>query len=360
MLITTLSNEAYDMRNYCLSCLLLGFLIIPLYFIKNATNPVGFTYPEIQYEDPSRIIDGKPRPLTVVLWYPTNNTVHTESRTYGFWKIDPAAIDAPIATEEKLPLILFSHGYGGDPYGNSWFAHYVASHGYIVACVKHYGNAYNNIIPQISARPWNRPLDMSLILDHLLADERFKKYIDSDRIGAAGFSQGGITALWLAGAQANVTPQHLRDHMATIKDDAWRSMFAHYTHDDIQQANLSYRDERIKAVCAMAPGIDHDNWMFFKEGINSIHVPVCLIVGDEDTTVSAAAYTKFFAQHIATAQLTILHPHITHWTFMNESTEEGKTINPLLTVDNPSVNRTCIHKEIGAIALHFFDTWLKA
>ncbi|MBY0353041.1 prolyl oligopeptidase family serine peptidase [Candidatus Babeliales bacterium] len=334
-------------------CLSLSAL---LYFLKKPIHPVSGTV--AHYVDEQRIFDAKPRSLEVVFWYPTNKSVKTTPQEYGIWKLGDVAVDTPIIPD-KLPLILFSHGFGGDPYGNSWFAHYLASHGYIVACVKHYGNAFGNMIPELGARPWNRPLDMSFILDKILSDPRFKDHIDANRIGAAGFSQGGMTTLWLAGVKANLDQELLYKYMASIKDNEWRSVFENFTQSDISDANKSYHDDRIKAVFAMAPGLDFNNWMFTKESLLTVYTPIYLVVGDADMVVSADEHAKFFAQNIPSSTLTILSPNVSHWVFMNESTQEGKKINPKITIDAPGADRTKIHKSVGRTALKFFDTNLK-
>ena len=263
--------------------------------------------------------------------------------------------------DKKLPLVLFSHGYSGEPYGNSWFAEYLASHGYIVASVRHSGNTYGDMILEISARPWNRSQDLRFALDQLLTDSPFKDAIDQNKIGVAGFSQGGVTSLWLAGIQANLTQESLHKHTQTIKDDpTWKAIHEHFTDQDIQTANASYKDKRIKAAFAMAPALDFDNWLFTNtKKISQVNIPVEIVTGASDTEVSLEKNASFFAANIPNSTLTILPGQITHWPFLNESTPEGKKINPAITIDDPSVDRAKIHEEVGAMALKFFNKQLK-
>src|SRR5205814_7903103 len=120
----------------------------------------------VQYIDTGRIFNDKPRVLGVSVWYPADPLAQThEVEQDIIWKMQDVAKDTPIFSQcKKLPLILFSHGYTGSPYGTSWFAEYLACHGYIVASVKHYGNSWDSIIPEIGVRPWNRPQDLSFVL----------------------------------------------------------------------------------------------------------------------------------------------------------------------------------------------------
>lgn len=332
------------------------FVII---YNNNKTHAIGFT--ELTFTDTTRAYEGKSRNVDLVIWYPIESTKQQAKIAHGIWQIINAKKNAPLFPhDEKLPLVLFSHGYSGEPYGYSWFAEYLASRGYIVASVKHSGNTHGNMILEISARPWNRPQDLRFALDQLLTNSSFKDAIDENRIGAAGFSQGGVTALWLAGIQADLTQEILHKHRETINDDsAWKAVHEQFTQEDIQAANLSYKDDRIKAVFAMAPALDYNNWFFInKKKIAQVTIPVEMVTGAFDTDVSIKENAEFFAANIPNSTLIILPGQVTHWPFLNESTPEGKKINPTITIDDPSIDRSEIHKQVGAMAVNFFNKHL--
>ena len=269
---------------------------------------------------------------------------------------------------------MFSHGYSGNPYANSWFAECLARKGYIVACVKHYGNTHPGMIPELSFRPWHRPQDLSFVLDQLLVHPTFKDHIDVTSIGAAGFSQGVLTALWLAGIRGNLIKDTIKKQFAFINDDFLSKLFFlhfkdiprerltnlldNFTNDDFKHANASYRDKRIKAVFAMAPGLGGKNHMFTAEGLSQAEVPVAIVVGEADDIVSVDDNARFVAEHVSQSVLTVLSGKITHWTLLNEGTEEGRVAQPYLTVDDPSVNRAQVHEKVGELALKFFKKHL--
>lgn len=314
-----------DMRwlMFAKKAIFLVTILCMAYFFLHIKSNDSVTLTEVQYCDMHRIFDGKPRLLDVAVWYPSRE----------------------FCQHKKLPLILFSHGYAGSPYGSSWFAEHLAKHGYIVASVKHYGNSYDNKILAISVRPWNRPQDMSFVLDQMLQDPIFKDHIDQKRIGAAGFSQGGMTSLWLAGVRANLSVEMLHKHISTIKNDPdWQSVHENFTLHDFSQANQSYRDERIKAVFAMAPGIDFDNWMFTQEGFSFVTIPVQIVAAEQDQDVSVEEHARFFAQHMPSSNLVIL-PEVTHWIFMNVKDLQNKE----------SEKHAAVHKHVGAMAVEFFE-----
>ena len=135
--------------------------------------------------------------------------------------------------EEKHPLIVFSHGMGGSRNGYPYIAEHLASYGYVVILPTHAGSDTEAIRKEVQERARerldggkanggrpgaaaqalelmeantsdpdnlkNRPLDISFVIDHALADETLSREIDSSRIGVAGHSFGAYTAMAVAG-----------------------------------------------------------------------------------------------------------------------------------------------------------------
>ena len=334
-------------------------------------SPFTIGLSETQCVDTTRIFQDQQRVLDIAIWYPVAKSTPTQKIEFGIWKIQDAAKNAPIFSQgKKLPLILFSHGYSGNQWVGTWFAEYLAAHGYIVAAVRHYGNSFRNMIPEICARPWNRPKDVTVALDHMLSLPDFKDHIDPNRIGVAGFSQGGIASMWVGGVQAELTPEILSEQITLIDNPELRAMHFNdipaerldavlkdFTPSDFAQANQSYRDNRIKAAFVIAPGIDEKNLMFTKLGLSKASIPMHITIGQAEDA-SSIDDARFFAQHIPNCSLSIIPGQVTHFTLLNEGTEEGKKIKPMFTVDDPSVNRSEVHQSVAAMALKFFEQTL--
>ncbi|HVZ27116.1 MAG TPA: alpha/beta hydrolase [Rhizomicrobium sp.] len=143
------------------------------------------------------------------------------------------------ARHHDVPLILFSHGFGGCSQQSRTLTAALAEAGYAVlapdhkdeGCERWKGGIAGRLMsgmerpPERFLKPENwhdttardRRDDMEALLDYALAHEPYQGAIDPDHIAAMGHSLGGYTALGLGGA--------------------W----------------TSWRDPRIKAVLALSP-----------------------------------------------------------------------------------------------------------
>ncbi len=124
----------------------------------------------------------------------------------------------------------------------------------MVAALNHYrANTYDSTIAYLANKLWQRPRDVGLTISFLLNDPFWGKVIDASRIGVAGHSQGGFTALWVGGARIN--PEK---YLAFQR--GWRNnqMLPEYLRNELPLdagPALDVHDKRVKAVFAMAPGI---------------------------------------------------------------------------------------------------------
>jgi predicted dienelactone hydrolase len=265
--------------------------------------------------------------------------------------------DADIATAtEKFPLIVLSHGRGSTGLVYAWLAEYLAARGYVVAALDHYrANANDRSVVYLASKLWQRPVDVAIDITYLTTQEPWRSVIDATRIGIAGHSQGGFTALWVGGAKVNAErylafqrrwkndlgiPRYLRDEMPVDATPA-----------------LEVADRRVKAAFAMAPGVVQAFGMD-AAGLAAMKVPAYIIVGAGDTVTPAANNATFAAQHIAQAKLVVIPGPVGHEIFVNECDEEGRNELPETCLDAPGVDRAKIHAQIGAAALQFFDASL--
>jgi predicted dienelactone hydrolase len=321
--------------------------------IKPLTDPYPVGMTQIEFVYPA----AGGRALNFMLLYPAAPAIATVP-----FKIFMATNlhlykDAPVVSDGlRRPLVMFSHGAGGNGSIYAWFGEYLASHGYIVAMVYHYhANTYDSSVLYVRNKIWQRPRDISLDITHLLQDKVWGPHIEPGQIGVAGHSQGGFASIWLAGAQINsdrfleyqrgwknnlMVPAHLRAQM-TLDAGPARDL----------------RDSRIRAAFAMAPG-DIQAFGMDEAGLRQVVIPTYLIVGAGDTTTPPKDNAEFAAKYIPHAQIEVLPGPVNHEIFDNECDQLGRDNYPDACIDAPGVDRARLHEYIGSAALKFFDTSL--
>ena len=227
--------------------------------------------------------------------------------------------------EGQFPLVVISHGAGGNAGQFGWIASELAEVGYVVILPYHPGTTTGNASAEAAVRVWERPADVSAVLDEIIDNPDDYPYIDASNITALGFSAGGYTAMALSGAR--VDP----DRLQRFCDDTDHGMsdcgfLAHFGIDlhamDLAPAAQDLRDPRIGNAVIIDPGIIST---ITDESLNDIDIPMLIVnLGAEDR-VPAGVHAAEAASKIATAR----HLYIddaTHFSFLAECTERGPQI----------------------------------
>lgn len=205
------------------------------------------------------------RSLPVDVWYPTSAATG-EPAIYTFipgvaLPSDTAFEDAPLAEGGPFPVVVYSHGSGGQSYIASFFTEMLASYGFIVIAPNHVGNTATEVLFGAGDEPeaiaYNRPADTAFVITEMLAmsadpDSSFFGFMDPERIGMAGHSFGGFTAYAAAGGLPAV-------------------------NDEVTSVPV---DDRIDAIVAMAPVTS----ILPPNVLSSITVPSMVITGTDDQT----------------------------------------------------------------------------
>lgn len=151
----------------------------------------------------------------------TLTAAHAADTLLGEWtdaaranRVVPYKIYLPKETA-PAPVVIFSHGLGGNRNGAEYLLNFLAEHGYVAVAVQHPGSdtpavfpggRVNNgglfaaIAPQAAAERFR---DIPFAIDELekmnADDARLKGRLDMTKLGMSGHSYGAITTLALAG-----------------------------------------------------------------------------------------------------------------------------------------------------------------
>ena len=326
-------------------------------------NPVGLSF--AAYEDAARRswTGSQSRPLATAVWYPAAPGSRESEWRVGIFNAGWNALKAPLsAAITKRPLIVLSHGTGGGAAGMAWLAETLASNGYIVAAVNHHGNTAAEPSYQLQGFMlwWERARDISVLIDKLLVDPQFGAHIDTSRIGVAGFSLGGYTALATVGAR--LAYQQWKSFCAsqpvepncTLPPEASFSMAnvqRLLDHDDrvkeaVSHSHESFRDARIGAAFAIAPVLGP---VMTKASLAEVKVPVRIIVGSKDDQAVPDVNARPIASAIPNAELEII-PNVAHYTFLARCNLLGKVVARSLCTDPDEIDREEVHRRVSADA----------
>ncbi|WP_206668312.1 alpha/beta hydrolase family protein [Roseibium aquae] len=236
----------------------------------------GYDRIDIRAEHRSGLIPGS-------VWYPAGGHIYTAPVGDSIvFKGTPALIGAAIA-EGSYPLVVISHGSGGNMDGLGWLSSELALRGAMVLAVNHPGSTSGDSSPRRSARFAERVWDLTAALDHVLDDKVFGPHIDPSRIYALGFSLGGDTVLQAMGLQfrAHDLGVYCAERPAAPGCDFYGAGGVDFRAVDFALTDGNYADPRFAGVVAVDPGWPNG---FTQESVAAMDKPALLInLGSQDT-----------------------------------------------------------------------------
>ena len=360
------------MRFLALSLILFALINVAR---ADAVFKVGVTARDFIPAKPHDWRGAKTHALRVTIWYPAAGDARETPQWIGppivpFFSAGSAARDATPAAGPRRPLILLSHGNGATASGLAWLGTALATHGFVVVAVNHPGNnALEDYTVEGFSLWWLRAVDLSAVIDAMLDDKTFGGQIDPARIGAAGHSLGGYTVIAVAGGITN--PAQLEAFCRSPAADAscrppppssdmrQKSLARLSSDPDYRQryseADKSYRDERVRAIFALAPGLGP---VFTPQSLGKISIPVAIVAGSADEIVPPATAAEALAKVIPHATLKLFQ-HAGHFVFVGTCTLVGRVVLRGPCGDPDGIDRDAVHAETIRLALDFFTANLR-
>jgi predicted dienelactone hydrolase len=197
------------------------------------------------------------RALTSRIYYPTTamDGSHIIGANHVFIGINSQP-DAPIASGH-FPLIVISHGSGGNNSSQAWLASALAQQGVIVVAANHPGSTTGDSVPARSAELWLQTEDISALISAITANPLWAQAINRKAIGVIGHSKGGYSAIAVIGGRVRLT-----DFIRGCQQAPRSPNCQFYTQAKVdlealstQQFNADYTDPRIRFAVALDPGM---------------------------------------------------------------------------------------------------------
>ncbi|MBD8893253.1 alpha/beta hydrolase family protein [Roseibium litorale] len=287
------------------------------------------------------------------VWYPAGSqTYHSLVGDNPVFQGTRAMLGATVK-DGKYPLLVLSHGSGGNMDGLSWLSSELAKSGIMVLGMNHPGSTSNDSSPRRSAQFWDRAQDTGAALDEILADPVYGPHIDRDRIYMLGFSLGGVNTLQNIGMRADI---HLYEKFCTQQPQSPGCVFfakggVDWKAVDAERIGASYEEPRLAGAIAVDPGM---HFAMTPESVAAVKKPVLFInLGSDDTLwdeINVGPTGSNLAAHLAGAEYVQIAP-ADHFTFLGLCKENAAQLlkeendDPVCT-DPKGADRADIHRRV--------------
>jgi predicted dienelactone hydrolase len=254
-----------------------------------------------------------------------------------------AQLSGPSADDEAPRTVVVSHGSGGAARQMSWLIEPLAAAGFLAVAVDHHGNNFvDGYLPQGFVRWWERPLDLSFVLDRLAERGSLGP------VGAAGFSLGGYTAAALLGARidaghfaallAEEIPSQPPPEYPNLVEDVRAVMSPADLTTWPEEAGRDYADPRVRAGFLVCPSLAP---LLVEESLAAIAQPVAVRWAGADDIAPPEENAEVYARLIPAADVQSVGAEVGHYAFL---------------ADNPELAE--VRERVGAEAVAFFDACL--
>ncbi|WP_439470508.1 alpha/beta hydrolase family protein [Brevundimonas sp.] len=258
----------------------------------------------------------------------------------GVWR-SAGASDAP------RPLVVISHGNGGDFRGHEDTARALAAAGFVVAALTHTGDNWRDQSGATDVA--RRPRQLSLLIETMVAEGG----IDPERIGAFGFSAGGFTVLTAAGGEPDLT--RVADHCHAHPDFYDCRLIASAGLPAASSPPVWTHNPRIRAVVAAAPAL---GFTFTPNGLKGVTQPVQLWQAEDDRILPSPAYVEPVRGALPTSPEFHLEPGAGHFDFLPPCRPEVLASAPMICVSASDFDRAAFHDRFNAEVVRFFQRTL--
>lgn len=252
------------------------------------------------------------------------------------------------AGDRPRPLIVISHGNGGDYRSHEATARALASAGFVVAALTHTGDNWRDQSRATDVAL--RPRQLSLLIDYMLTRWQGHEGLDPERVGAFGFSAGGFTVLTAAGGRPDLSRMidHCRDHPGFYDCRLVRT--AGRVNERTAPGAWAH-DARIRAVVAAAPAL---GFAFTPDGLAGVTQPVQLWRAGADQVLPSPFYAEPVRDGLPTPPEYHVAQGAGHFDFLPPCSERLAAAAPVICAPTPGFDRAAFHAGFEREVIAFF------
>jgi predicted dienelactone hydrolase len=284
--------------------------------------------------------------MAAIVFYPTREGG-------GSTQVGPFSIAATRGAPPApgpFPLVVHSHGTGGSHLGHHDTLAALARAGFVAAAVQHPRDNFLDMSGfATDLQLIGRPHHIVALIDGVLADPTVGALVDRQRIGMAGFSAGGYTALLIAGAVPDFSLQAA--YRRAVPYDPLRKR-ADAAGKQRRKPDLQFvADPRVRSIFLMAPAL---GYVFDRAGLAKVEVPVRLYRPTADEILAHPWNAERIAQMLPKPPEYQLIEGAGHYVFLAPCPTFLALRIPEICKDPRGVDRAAIHARLNAEMVDFF------
>ena len=196
-----------------------------------------------------------------------------------------------------------------------------------------------------------RPKQVSRVIDALLEDAALGSHIQRERIGVAGHSNGGYTALAVAGAKPS--PAAIVAHCRQHPDDSrFCSSGSAATREAARQVGdlPDVRDPRVRAIVLMAP----NSAPFTDDALARVAIPVRVYGAERDDLTLVRYHAERLAKALPPETEYVLVKRAGHFSFVASFPGVLKLVAGEAARDPEGFDRDAMHEVMNREIVEFF------
>ena len=245
------------------------------------------------------------------------------------------------------PLVVISHGSGGWYGGHADTARALSDAGFVVAALTHPGDNFRD--QSRGLRLTSRAPQLSSLIDYMTGTWAGPVTIDSERVGAFGFSAGGFTVMSIIGGVSDV--RAILAHCVAHPEVFTCRLIEALGGLDLATWQPETRDPRVKAAVIAAPAL---GLSFTDDSLEAITRPVQLWQAADDQILPSPYNVEPVRDRLGRAPEYHRVDNAGHYDFLPPCGPELKAEAPDLCSSAPGFDRAAFKVEFNREVVRFF------